>query len=103
MRRMLGRRGQSTAEYAVLFAIVIGAAIAMQQYVKTRLQGAIKQHADGYLAAQTGAFGGVPQPFEPDRATTSTNQSTSNVSMSSARTGTFNVDNTAKTKSTVTK
>ncbi len=33
------KRGQSTAEYAVLIALVIGAAIAMQTYVKRGLQG----------------------------------------------------------------
>ena len=36
------------AEYAVLFAVVIGAAVAMQQYIKRRLQGSIADYADRY-------------------------------------------------------
>ena len=94
MRR---KQGQSLAEYAVLFAIVIGAAIAMQQYVKARLQGAIAGTADGYMnqAAGLGGFG----PIEPDRTTTST--SDTNLAMGSATTGTVDID--SKSQTTVTK
>lgn len=65
-RLIRARAGQSTAEYAVLFAIVIGAAIAMQQFVKTRLQGAVKKVADEY---QNNA---QSSPFEPTRTSKST-------------------------------
>jgi hypothetical protein len=40
------RKGQSTAEYAILIALVIGAAVAMQTYVKRSLQGGIKFSVD---------------------------------------------------------
>jgi hypothetical protein len=40
------RGGQSTAEYAILIALVIGAAVAMQTYVKRSLQGGIKFAVD---------------------------------------------------------
>ena len=66
MRRLMcARSGQSTAEYAILFAIVIGAAIAMQQFIKTRLQGAIHDAAVNYQTAAGSTT------FEPTRSTTS--------------------------------
>jgi len=51
MKRLRSQRAQSTAEYAVLFAIVIGAAIGVQQLVKGRLQSAVKLQADAYTTA----------------------------------------------------
>jgi len=97
MRRRDARKGQSTAEYAVLFSVVIGAAIAMTAYVKTRLQGAIAGTADGYMnkATTLGGYG----TFEPDRTTT--NQSNSNLAMQSQRAGAVTID--SKSHSTQTK
>lgn len=43
---MLNKRGQNTAEYALLIALVIGAAIAMQTYVKRAWQGGVKFSVD---------------------------------------------------------
>ena len=100
MRFLRSGRGQSTAEYAVLFAIVIGAAIAMQQFIKSRLQGAVKNQMDAYqhAAGDTGTF-------EPVR--TATSQSASDVAMDSATVGTINTTSGSessidKTKDTVT-
>ena len=56
-------RGQSTAEYAILIALVIAAMIAMQTYVKRGLQARTKDAID-YLAEQTGDLGNTVQ-FEP--------------------------------------
>ena len=39
------RRGQNIAEYAVLVGLVVGAAVAMQFYVRTRLQAATEDSA----------------------------------------------------------
>jgi hypothetical protein len=44
--RMNKSRAQTTAEYAILFAIVVGAFIAMQVYIKRGLQGRIKDVVD---------------------------------------------------------
>ncbi|MFH1245205.1 MAG: hypothetical protein V1662_01845 [Candidatus Omnitrophota bacterium] len=62
------KKGQSTGEYALIFAIVLGAAIAMQTYVKRELQGRMKDGTD-YMARETAVTGGfalspVPQ-YEP--------------------------------------
>ena len=46
MAGMRSKKGQGMAEYAVLLAIVIGAAIAAQQFIKGRLQGADAGAAD---------------------------------------------------------
>jgi len=43
VRKMFrGRKAQTTAEYAIMIAVVITAAIAMQVYIKRSLQGGIK-------------------------------------------------------------
>lgn len=57
------RRGQSTAEYAILIALVVAAVIAMQQYVKRSFQGRIADAAK-YLISQTKDLGNTGQ-FEP--------------------------------------
>lgn len=44
-----GKRGQNTAEYAILFAIIIGAVMAMQTYVKRGLQKGIQHNLDSKL------------------------------------------------------
>jgi hypothetical protein len=44
--RLNRSRAQTTAEYAILFAIVVGAFIAMQVYIKRGLQGRIKDVVD---------------------------------------------------------
>jgi len=43
---MLNKRGQNTVEYAILIALVIGAAVAMQTYVKRSVQGGVKYTVD---------------------------------------------------------
>lgn len=88
MRKTRSGRGQSTAEYAVLFAIVIGAAIAMQQYVKGRLQGAVAGVADAYSnnAQQMGGYGAFD---DPARQTFS--NSASDLTMTAANAGVVNL------------
>jgi hypothetical protein len=48
---LLRKRGQSTGEYAVLFAVVLGAVIAMQNYIRNRIAGGIRDQADAYQTA----------------------------------------------------
>ena len=77
MLRLL-RKAQSTAEYAIVIGLVIGAAVAMQVYVKRGLQAKMKQAVD-YNEPGTGhIFSGLSQ-YEPDYTTTamtSTREST---------------------------
>ncbi len=46
MRRIFYRNGQSTLEYAILIAVVVGGLIGMQTYVKRGLQGRLRDAAD---------------------------------------------------------
>ena len=53
--RLLNRRAQSTGEYAILFAIVLGAVVAMQNFVRNRIAGGIQAQAGLYSTAVGGA------------------------------------------------
>ena len=92
--RVSSRRGQSMGEYAILFAIVLGAAIAMQQYVKARLQGAIQFRTDEYerSAGGSGTF------EDPNRVSDS--ESKTALDMGSATAGTVAIDSSSETTST---
>ncbi len=48
------KRGQNTAEYAIVIALVLGAAIAMQTYVKRSMQGGVKYAVDKLGSNSTG-------------------------------------------------
>lgn len=77
---LLNRRGQSTGEYAILFAIVLGAVIAMQNYVRNRIAGRLQIQADAYSTTTV------------DMTRQSDSLAASSAQMSSARTGTFRSD-----------
>ncbi|MFA5311067.1 MAG: hypothetical protein WC355_02005 [Candidatus Omnitrophota bacterium] len=68
MLRLL-RKGQSTAEYAIVIGLVIGAAVAMQIYVKRGLQAKMKQAVDYNDPAAQSMLGGISQ-YEPEYMTT---------------------------------
>lgn len=46
MIRLLNKRGQNTAEYAILIGVIVAAAIAMQIYVRRGMQARIKDAVD---------------------------------------------------------
>ena len=46
MRKWLGKRGQSTLEYAVLIVVIIAALVAMQVYLKRGIQGRMRESSD---------------------------------------------------------
>jgi hypothetical protein len=45
---MIRKKGQSTAEYAILIGLIIAAIVAIQPYVKRTLQGKYKTEADNF-------------------------------------------------------
>jgi len=51
---MLNRRGQNIAEYSILIALVIAAAVAMQTYVKRGIQGRVADAVDWAPAVDLG-------------------------------------------------
>ena len=85
--RLRSNRGQNTAEYAIVIALIIGAAIAMQTYVKRGLQGRSKDATD-YMATQTNTIGATQQ-YEPyymqsDVTTTAANTAQKNTAQGGA-------------------
>lgn len=52
--RLNSRRGQNTAEYAILIGVIVAAAIAMQVYVRRGMQARIKEAVDYTRTADNG-------------------------------------------------
>lgn len=65
MLKRWNKRAQSTAEYAILIAVVVGAVVAMQIYVRRGLQGRVKDIVDNVGDAQIVGTDGttVTNPF----------------------------------------
>ena len=61
---MFNQKGQNTAEYAIVIALVVAAAVAMQTYVKRGLQGRVKDEV-GDMATRTPELGNTSQ-YEPN-------------------------------------
>jgi hypothetical protein len=82
MLRKLGKKAQTTAEYAILIALIVGAVVAMQIYVKRGIQGRVKDVVDhtgsgGEVAGQNFSFsGGQYEPYY-NQSTASTSQNSS--------------------------
>ena len=65
LRKLHGKKkGQNTAEYAILISLVVGAVIAMQTYVQRGLQAKMRDVVVDYLVNQTSALGNSVQ-YEP--------------------------------------
>ena len=62
-KRILNKKGQNTAEYALLIGLVVAAIIAMQTYVQRALQARIRGAAQ-YLVNNTPGLGNTDQ-YEP--------------------------------------
>lgn len=78
MRMMGGKRGQSIAEYAIVFSVVAAAVIGMQVFVKRGLQAKSKNAMDAFSATSGAIQGdggvvggnvGTMQQYEPYYAT----------------------------------
>ena len=68
----LMRKGQSTAEYAIVIGLVIAAAVAMQVYVKRSLQAKVKNAVDYNDPAATMLTTGQYEPYYLSSNMTST-------------------------------
>lgn len=72
--RVFNRKGQSVAEYATLFAIIIGAVVAMQLYVKRALQARQRDSMVHMMRNALGMGGGDKFQYEPYYQTKNINQ-----------------------------
>lgn len=99
-------RGQSTAEYAIVIALVLGAAIAMQTYVRRTIQDRVADSAD--QMPQINLTAGIPgskvlnnvTQFEPGYASALSNANTGvvgNATMSGASGSASNITYNAST------
>jgi hypothetical protein len=77
LRRL--RKGQSTAEYAIVIGLVIAAAVAMQVYVKRGIQGKMKDASD-YVDSDASGVVGTTKQYEPNYMMETTMVSTRNAS-----------------------
>ncbi len=73
------KKSQATAEYAILFALVVAAAMGVQTYVKRGLQAAIKQRADWFVEQVVDDQTVVTQWEAQTGVKTTTNQSSTRV------------------------
>lgn len=101
---MLNRKGQNVLEYSILIALVVGAAIAMQTYVKRGLQGRVKNAVDHVgtgsdVAGQTLTFSGDQyEPYYAESHATVTSDRTVNqvIAVSGGVTNNVNNEETRK-------
>ena len=66
------KRGQNTAEYAIVIALVVAAAIAMQTYVRRSMQGGVKFAVDKLKKDNTAAATGQYEPYYLESSYTTT-------------------------------
>ena len=94
--KLLHKRGQSMGEYAILFAIVLGAVVAMQNYIKTRISAKIQAATGLYTAA--GSASGLNALTLTMNVTTDS-KSTTSAGMTNVRAGTLRSDSNATSTS----
>jgi hypothetical protein len=78
---MLNRKGQNIAEYSILIALVIAAAVAMQTYVKRGLQGRVRDAVDYTGNNTTAGFSFTGNQYEPYYASSASNQTQKHVAV----------------------
>lgn len=90
---MLNKKGQNTAEYAILIALIIGAAVAMQTYIKRGIQGRVHDEVMD-MAAQTPELGSTKQyePYYLDSSFTVDTQKDEKTKTGTAKSPTTKVD-----------
>lgn len=94
MQRTKRTKGQSTAEYAIVIALVLGAAVGMQTYVRRTLQARVADATDALPRNIPGVvLANARRQFEPLYAT-SNQTTTSNLSLGANLVGSaYNVSN----------
>ncbi len=105
MLRKIGKRAQTTAEYAILIALVVAAVTAMQIYVKRGLQGKVKDVVDNMgsgMATTTDTKQYEPYYLTGTTTTDQTGSQNENVSLGGATTRGSNMDTTANRNQTMT-
>ena len=93
MIRFLNRRGQNTAEYAILIGVIVAAAIAMQIYVRRGMQARIKDAVD-YSVSEVDVFNRTQyEPYYMDSTLETTSDSESSEAMAKGGEITRDIEN----------
>jgi len=103
LRRL--RKGQSTAEYAIVIGLVIAAAVAMQIYVKRGLQGKIRDATDFTQSTANVTIGNTqyePYYLTQNLQSTRTAQQTENTQTGGGVTRTTGQDTSSRTGTVTT-
>lgn len=90
LRLCRNKKAQTTAEYAILFGLVVGALLAMQIYVRRGLQGRVKDVVDhtgagGEVGAEALVFSG--DQYEPYYTSSAANTESASEVRDEARVG----------------
>jgi len=95
----LMRKGQSTAEYAIVIGLVIAAAVAMQVYVKRSIQAKVKDAVDYKDSAATMLTTSQYEPYylESDLSNTRSETSSQNTATGGGVTRTLTKDEANRT------
>ncbi len=100
MLRLLNKRGQNTAEYAILIGVIVAAAIAMQIYVRRGMQARIKDAVDYSMTNPQTIFNTSQyEPYYTDQSleTTSSTESSEGMEKGGAITRTIANEYTSRT------
>ena len=98
LKHFRNRKGQNTAEYAILIALVVGGVIAMQTYAQRALQGRLRDASVLYRDSTT-ELGNTLQ-YEPYYTNTSSVMSKTSTSTDTYMDQTRNNQNIKRTSST---
>ena len=94
MIRFFNRRGQNTAEYAILIGVIVAAAIAMQIYVRRGMQARIKDAVDYSMSADDEIFNNSQyEPYYMDSSLETTSDSKSSEAMAQGGEITRDIEN----------
>jgi len=105
--KLNSRRGQNTAEYAILIGVIVAAAIAMQIYIRRGMQARIKDAVDfartgdddagGYLYSNTTQYEPYYSESGRDLSTTQSGSTTEGVQMGGGYNKTIDSESIART------
>lgn len=83
LRILRNKKGQNTAEYAVLIGLVVAVLLTMQTYVKRGIQGKMKSVSDDF----TTEMKATDKQFEPGYLSSQSTQESSDYEKSTTETG----------------
>jgi hypothetical protein len=96
LRKLFNRKGQNTAEYAILISLVIAGIIAMQTYAQRALQARVRDGSQ-FMVENTSGIGATDQyePYYLDKTMNNTLDSTEGRNLAAGGTSENTLNSTA--------